>query len=422
MAEAGEVLEPALRDEVPGTAPIELFTLAQIQQELGKATAEDTRDCASKASVDYCFPSRLEEMCVLQRVIAAHPDDASPHYLLGNFLYDRRRHEEAIQEWEIAARLDPSFATVWRNLGVALFNIRGLRDEAVAAFDRAFAANPADARVLYERDQLWKRTGESPERRMNELQKHGRLVGQRDDLSVELATLLNQTGKPAQALELLLKRHFQPWEGGEGLVLGQYTRALLMLGQAALEAGRAGEAIESFKAADQPPENLSEAKHLLANNSDIAYWRGVAYHESGNAAEATRWWQYATQQREDFQQMSVRRISEMSYWSALALLRLGKKDQADALLHEIYDYSLEVEATTPKIDYFATSLPSILLFEENLAHRKQVEAFFLRSQALMGLNRVDEAVILLHEVLKQDSNHTGAADLLRQVQEATARS
>ena len=32
------------------------------------------------------------------------------------------------------------------------------------AYDRAFRANPADARLLYERDQLWKRLGEKPAR------------------------------------------------------------------------------------------------------------------------------------------------------------------------------------------------------------------------------------------------------------------
>ncbi len=59
----------------------------------------------------------------------------------------------------------------------------------------------------------------------------------RDDLSLEVATLRNQMGQPSQALELLLHRKFQPWEGGEGLVVGQYVRARLLLGRRALEKG-----------------------------------------------------------------------------------------------------------------------------------------------------------------------------------------
>lgn len=422
MAEAAEVLAPALDVDALGTSPIELFALAQIQEQLGNAAAIETWNRASEALVDYCFPSRLEEMCVLQQAIAKHPNCYSPHYLLGNFLYDRRRHEEAMQHWEIAAVLNPSFATVWRNLGIGFFNIRRSGEAAAAAFDRALAANSSDARILYERDQLWKRLGRNSELRLHELNNHLDLVAERDDLSVEMATLLNQTGKSEQALDLLLNRKFQPWEGGEGLVLSQYTRAVLLLGQAALAEGEPARAIELFTSANHPPQNLSEAKHLLANNSDVAYWLGVAYETSGDRSEAKRWWQQAARQRGDFQQMSVRRISEMTYWSGMALLRLDYKEQATDLFHEIYDYSIELEGTRPKIDYFATSLPSMLLFDENLADRKQVDALFMRSQALMGLEDVAEAVAILNKVLTIESSHTGAADLLRQVRETKARS
>ena len=36
-----------------------------------------------------------------------------------------------------------------------------------------------------------------------------------------------------------------------------------------------------FFAALQPPQNLSEAKHLLANQSDIHFWLGESFHRSG---------------------------------------------------------------------------------------------------------------------------------------------
>ena len=46
---------------------------------------------------DYCFPSRLEEIGILESAMRANPEDARAPYYLGNLLYDRRRHEEAIQ-------------------------------------------------------------------------------------------------------------------------------------------------------------------------------------------------------------------------------------------------------------------------------------------------------------------------------------
>jgi tetratricopeptide (TPR) repeat protein len=56
---------------------------------------------------DYCFPSRLEEIAILESAMRANPSDARAPYYLGNLLYDRRRHVEAIRHWEKAAKLDP---------------------------------------------------------------------------------------------------------------------------------------------------------------------------------------------------------------------------------------------------------------------------------------------------------------------------
>jgi hypothetical protein len=70
-----------------------------------------------------------------------------------------------------------------------------------------------------------------------------------------------------------------------------------------------------------------------------------------------------------------------------------------------------MEAHEPKIDYFATSLPAMLLFDENLAYRNRVSAYFLRAQALYGLSRTSEAMQPLSEVLAMDVNYAAAADL-----------
>ena len=80
--------------------------------------------------------------------------------------YDRRRHEEAIELWEKSANLDRNFSIVWRNLGIGYFNIRRQPAKARAAYDKAFKANLSDARLLYERDQLWKRLGEKPAKKV----------------------------------------------------------------------------------------------------------------------------------------------------------------------------------------------------------------------------------------------------------------
>lgn len=414
LQEALLVLVAADQNAQDGSLPIVLFTLASVQDKLGDSRVAQTLERAASSSIDYCFPSRLEEMIVLHWALAKTAASWMPSYLLGNLLYDKRRYHEAIHHWETAASNNPSFATVHRNLGIAYFNVRRDPQRALESFETAFAANTSDARVLYERDQLWKRTGRPPQERLEELLRYPALVDARDDLSVEVATLFNHLDQPDNALQLLLSRHFQPWEGGEGLVLAQYVRAHLLLGRHSLDNGNCEAARNHFLAAIKPPHNLSEAKHLLANQSDIYFWIGESFQRSGDQQQAQAWWLRAAEQKGDFQQMSVQDISDMTYWTGLALDRLGRNEEAQDLFHRIYDYSQRLEVAAPKIDYFATSLPAMLLFNEDLRRRNQIDALFLRAQALAGLGRLSESQDLLQQVLNLDRSHAGAADLLKQ--------
>src|SRR5580698_2981088 len=397
-----------------GTTAILLYAKAHVLGKLGDQPGSSAAfQRAAAADSDYVFPSRLEEMLLLEEAIRANPNDARAPYYLGNLLYDRKRREEAIAQWERATEIDPNFPTAWRNLGFGYFNVMRDAKRATEAFVRARKLAPEDARILFEQDQLLKRTGASPVARLTTLELDEKLVEQRDDLSVEMAVLYNNAGKPERALEVLLSRHFQPWEGGEGMVLGQYVRANLLLGQNALHPGNNIDALRFFERAWNPPQSLSEAKHLLMNMSTVDYWLGVAYWESDKPKSATAHWERAARYQGDFQQMQVQSISEMTFWSAMALRRLARDEEAHAIFEKIYDYSLALEQQTPKIDYFATSLPAMLLFEEDLMERQNITALFLKAQALIGLAKEAEAMELLQRVHSLDQGHSGAIDLLR---------
>jgi hypothetical protein len=196
-------------------------------------------------------------------------------------------------------------------------------------------------------------------------------------------------------------------------VLSQYVRANVLIAHRSLQCGAPASAIASLLSASNPPENLSEAKHLLMNLSMIDYWLGVAHHEAGNRCEAENHWTRAAHQKGDFQQMQTKTVSENTYWSALALRRLGCEQDALLAFQEILDYSVHLQRQTPKIDYFATSLPAMLLFDEDLGRRQTITARFLEAQARLGLHEEDEGLRLLDEVLTMDNAHAGAMDLIR---------
>lgn len=191
--------------------------------------------------------------------------------------------------------------------------------------------------------------------------------------------------------------------------LGQYVRAHLLLGREA----EGDQAVAHFQAALSAPNNLGEAKHLLANQSDIHLLLGDALQANRQRAEARKHWALAANAKGDFQNMSVRAFSEMTFYSAIALERLGKKVAAKSLLTDLLAYSGKLGKTEAKIDYFATSLPTMLLFDEDLQKSQGLTARFLEAQARVGLGQLKKAKLLLKEVLAENPNHALASDLIQ---------
>ncbi len=403
-----------LPDQNLGAKPLVAYTIGWLHRLNGNGrAAREHYQAASALKPDYCFPARLEEILVLNDAMRIEPRDSRAPYYLGNLLYDRRRHAEAISLWERSAKRDPAFSVVWRNLGIGYFNVRHQPRKARAAYDRALKAAPTNARLCYERDQLLKRTAVSPKKRLAELERFVGLVRQRDDLTVELCALYNQVGQPAKALASLNDRHFQPWEGGEGQALGQYARARLLLGQEALASRNATVALEHFQAASHPSVNLGEARHMLASKADIEYWLGKACYALGDRARARRHWRAAATEQGDFQEMRVQSYSEQTFYSAMALERLGRTVKAAGLLRKLKLYARQLGKAEAKVDYFATSLPTLLLFDDDLLGRQQTTALFLEAQAWLGLGATVKSRRLLQAVLRRDPSHPAAADLAR---------
>ena len=111
--------------------------------------------------------------------------------------------------------------------------------------------------------------------------------------------------------------------------------------------------------------------------------------------------------------MSVRAFSEMTYYSALAWKKLGQPTKADKLLRDLLAYAKKLAKTGAKIDYFATSLPTMLIFDDDIQFRQETTALFLQAQTWLGLGQNANAKKLLKRVLKRDPNHALASDLMK---------
>jgi tetratricopeptide (TPR) repeat protein len=147
----------------------------------------------------------------------------------------------------------------------------------------------------------------------------------------------------------------------------------------------------------------------------VHYWIGEAYGALKDTEQARAAWSKAASFKGDFQQMSVQPMSEMTYYSALSLARLGHKQQARRLFRQLQAYARKLLKAPAKIDYFATSLPTMLLFEEDIRFRQETAALFLAAQAQLGLGEGARAKMTLQQVLKRDPNHALARDLRQQI-------
>jgi len=398
------LLSDVLPDATAAVAPLVAYTLAWLGAEAGDARAPGWREHARRLPIERCFPGRPEEMAVLRSAIAADPADPHAPYLLGLLLYDRRRYAEAIALWRTAARLDPAFPTVHRNLGLAAFNVEHRPARALAAYRRAFRLDPEDARVLYELDQLRRRLGHAPTARLAALLRHRRTVATRDDLTVELVTLYNQTGRHAEAREAIAGRRFHPWEGGEGLVSAQWVVANRELALAALAAGDPTGALERLADARSRPANLGEDRHPLAPEYELHWLSARAHRLAGDERAARLSLETACASVTD----PADGLVPADAWRARALRELGDPAAADQVLRGMLRTARARRARRARVDYFATSLPAFLLFADDLALRERIGSRYLEGLALQGLGRARAARAAFREVAALDPNHLEA--------------
>jgi len=360
---------------------------------------------------DYCFPNRIEDVVVLSTAMKFNPADSKAPYYLGNFWYDKRQYEDAIRCWEQSVAIDNNFATVHRNLSLAYYNKLHDAVKARASMERAFALDPADPRVLMELDQLYKMINTSPSERLAFLDKYNELVTLRDDLYLEKITLLNQTGKYAKALELLMARQFHPWEGGEGKTVKQFLTATIELAKQALKANKFTEALVLLNNTEKYPDNLGEGKLYATAENDINYLKGLAHESLGDLTTAKLYYEKATHGRDEPVQAIFYNDAQPDkiFYQGLAWIKLEKKEKGTAIFQRFIQFANSHLNDGIAIDYFAVSLPDLLVFEADLNQRNKIHCLFIMALGYLGLGDVQKSQVLFDEILMLDSNHQGAA-------------
>ena len=370
-------------------------------------------DEAAHADLSYCFPNRAEDIIALEAAKRLSPADAHAPYLLGCLYYAARQYDLAIENWELSARLDPKFPTVWRNLALGRFNKQDRQQEALEYMERAFSLDENDERILMELDQLRKRLHHSHQERLTFLQKYPELIQRRDDLVLEEITLLNQTGRYEKAMQKLDAHIFHPWEGGEGKVSAQYQICRVELAKQALTRRDFEGAVRLLSECLDYPHHLGEGKLYGAQENDFHYLLGLAYEGIGDMETARKYWEEATKgPQEPAAAMYYNDAKpDKIFYQGLALYKLGREGEAHGRFYRLINYGKQHIFEKQIMDYFAVSLPDLLIWEDSLDTKNLIHCKYMLALGYLGLGDNEHAQKYLAEVEALDNNHQGIQQL-----------
>lgn len=411
-----EAIDLLSHSYINGYSPMVDYHIGYFHQLLGNTDLALTHFKKASAADSYlCFPNRLEDIFALQAAMESNPEDAMAPYYLGNLWYDKRQYNEAIASWERSAQKATHFPTVFRNLGIAYYNKQSDHQKALKYFEKAFYLDTTDARVLMELDQLYKRLNKLPEERLAFLEKHLTTVEQRDDLYLERLSLYNFLGEYEKAFNLIMARKFHPWEGGEGKVSDQYVYSLVEMAKKNVYAGDYQNAILLLTEAQKYPTNLGEGKLYGTLENDVFYWLGCASEGANGPEKAIEYFKKATigMSEPGVALFYNDQQPDKMFYQGLAWQKLGERRLADEIFRKLKEYGETHLNQKQQIDYFAVSLPDLLIFEDDLQLKNNSHCYYLIGLGCLGLQLYSESEDALNSALQINNSLKGAQTALK---------
>jgi len=140
---------------------------------------------------------------------------------------------------------------------------------------------------------------------------------------------------------------------------------------------------------------------------------GDALTAADDDAAARHAWQAAAGAAGDFTRMSPTAYSENTYFSILAARRWGDEGRAAALTAGLAEHARALREVPARIDYFATSLPTLLLFHDDPQRQQDTSLAIIDAELACLAGEFPTALSRLEAVLAADPGNELALDLIR---------
>jgi tetratricopeptide (TPR) repeat protein len=208
---APEESEPAAA--APSQDSVLGYYRAFCREKLGQSAAADYA-AASQMPLLYVFPNEPDEIVVLRAALAANPNDASAHFLLGSLWFSKGIVDPALEEWKRAESLNPKIPSLQASLGRALLEVKKQPAEAASEFQRGLQAEPGNAALYLGLDQAMREMGRTASQRADMMKTFPDPANMPAALVRALVDALRESHRDAEANAVLAHR-FIPRKEGE---------------------------------------------------------------------------------------------------------------------------------------------------------------------------------------------------------------
>jgi tetratricopeptide (TPR) repeat protein len=371
-------------------SPLVHFYLAWLYNETEQdSKAQEMLAITRGISTEYCFPFRSESEMILRYAIKSDPKNAVANYLMGNLMYDNRK-EDAIVAWEKAAEIDPGFSMIWRNLAFAAFHYQKDAEKAIDHITRALDGDKEQPLWYDELAKYYDASSRDFRECLALLEENIDVVKIDAGAPKEMVKLLNLAGEYDKAIDMLETHHFRTWEGGR-VIHSYYVDSHVLRAMDRIREGKYVQALEDLDAALLYPSNLEVGKPSNdGRGAQVWYTMGQAYEKSGKKKKANALYEKAAH--------TDNAPSELKYYQAMSLLKLGENQEADALFNQLIDQGNELIQR-------GTSVSGIGIDEALSANQIMSDAYYLQALGKMGLNKEAEAKALLEKSLEAYRNN-----------------